>query len=403
VRPALEKAGRRGKASKSAAKVSPEPSPAATDGLRKFWARRGVQQCAAVLVFLAGAALHYQFAHAIVSVNLENCQQCHEPDEFHVLKTQRDQALVLQGIKGQAGRPLMSHTGQLGEMVSVYVQRGRLDDTTRSHLLAFLPKVPGALAPISLITRTPSARSKTFINISLHEPPESKNALRFFPALSPGYEQPDFKLAAEGLSLSIEIGQVADGEAGTRNADYELGVGDWRERLAGIPVTFLVEPGASVEFRFASAPWEADGLFKPFDFHASSQQEGETGFIAASSAGIQSLNSEAREFDRFVCGTAQAKLFLAGAARLALGECPLDQSLAPLIFSDLKVGNEHVQISAAGTAWAQHHGDAVTVDLVAWLKSNPYLALLLGSLDAAVIAWIKGVFSAKPRSAAGRP
>jgi hypothetical protein len=354
--------------------------------LRQLWAKRWLQKCTAATVFCTLALIHYQLAHLLVSLNVASCEKCTP------LKTLPHQMLLISDIAGSKSDPMHPvFTGAHKHIVNIHFNKARLDDKLIANLQRFQSDVPVTSQPVDVNTAN-AKNNKILIKIYLRNLSIPQNKLYFARELSPDNTQPDFKMKTEGLEPAIEISQMNIDENNSMTIANELKIGDWRYKLAGIPITLLPEDGTDIIFRFLSTDWGAEQVFEPFFFTDTENSENGAA-ISALAAGVTDMTDGEQVFNSLLCGApASGTVLLTRTTNLSQKGCPNPKKLEPLNLSAFRVGKDYVQISATGNAWVQINGEPITIDLIALIKDNPYLAVLLASFDALMLAWIKRVF-----------
>lgn len=347
-----------------------------TEGLRGFWSNSWTQRGMAVMVFLVLAWVHYQLAHLLISVKINNgqCQDC------NLVKALPQQTLMMSHIIDDKIKPLrpVFMWGPIQGGI-VHFNKARLDDTLLANLQRFQPDIPTAPQPVDFNV-TSDQNSKVYIKIYFRKY-DPLNKLFFVRESSSENLQTEFKMRAEGLGLAVEISQLSLTDSGSMNAANILKIGGWRYKLAGMPITLLPENGTDSIFRF---------------FSAESATPDNNKIITALTVGATEFSGDIQTFDTLLCGAPESgKVLLTFATKLVHEGCPNTKQIAPLKLTGLAIDKDYVQISASGNAWVLSKGEPVSKDINVLIKENPYLAALLAIFDAFAIAWLKRVFGQK--------
>jgi hypothetical protein len=336
-----------------------------------------LQKCMAVTALLFLAWVHYQLAHLIVSVKINN-GQCKDCNPVQALP---QQALLISNIIGDnidVQRPVFIwgpiHSG------NIHFNKARLDDKLLANLRHFQSNIPTTAQPVDFNVAG-DKNSKVVVKFYLRHLSTPSNKLYFSREASSENIQAEFKIRTEGLEPAIEISEMHFDDSGSMNAANVLKIGEWRYKLSGIPITVLPETGTDITFRL---------------FSTDNTNADDTSVISATSVGVTESNEGGQTFDSLFCGAPESdKVLLTSATKLVQEGCPNTGQLRPLKLSTFAVEKEHVQISASGNAWVLNKGELITKNINALIKENPYLAALLAIFDAFVVAWLKRVFGQK--------
>ncbi|HNP51281.1 MAG TPA: hypothetical protein PKJ85_05725 [Nitrosomonas nitrosa] len=362
------------------------------NALSRLWNNSWLHKFAATVAFIFLAWAHYQFAHLVISKNIEYCDSCSP------LITAPNEKLFIGDIVSRAeNQILFLYTGEFNQAINIHFDKARLDEKTYQHLSYFLQDIPITPQPIDF-NAIQNKLNKTNIKIILRNPTTVRNAIYLSRELTSEIDRPDFRISFEKLDIAVEINPVFSNENEITTDGSDLKIGNWRYKLTGIPITIIPENNTSIVFRFLSADWNSAQLFEPF-FITGPSVIGNDNMILAQAVGTVA-STKNKTINSLLCGTSESNeiLFLGG-KNLINGICPNNEQLSLLQLTSFNIGKEHVQIAVDGSAWIQIDGEPITVDLVALIKENPYLAALLAAFDAMMLTWIKRAFGTRPRVA----
>jgi hypothetical protein len=344
--------------------------------IRFYWKRRSVRGIAALLVLAAAILVEYRLANIPLPVEIENNRVTIPPVKF-------GQELVVEGPLVDASTGLLlAHEGKSTEIVNVYLDQAWLSKDTASEqeLDPRAASVPGLIKYTTRDgdeKRPPdySRACSTSVEIRLAAENKLPGTIHFFQTNGPGGENyRDLEIRASGAELLVGLSTIPP-EPSPDNIDADETGGDdgpgclkqvagaqWKKEMAGaFNVKSVVAADSKFNFRFLPMArnnplWGGhDGLFEPFTL-------GPLG-LQARAVSIHTPNGP-------------TALEIRGA----------DEKI-PLRINSLKVGSDQFQVGVTGKGFVTVEGEDITVDLFERIKKYPFLAGLLVTANAALLAW----------------
>lgn len=290
-------------------------------------------------------------------------------------------------IRPEAARPglLFVFEGAPGEGVDLRLARASLAPATARLFARLGIELPGGDHPASLLTGE-ARGAKTFLAIGLAAAGPAP-ALALGSPLEPGDTGLALTLRTEAASL--EVRALSAAEADTPPPLRTLRLAGRDLPLSGaLPVSLIAAPGSETRLRIVSPGSGVSPL-------ALVPAEHPEAALAARALGARA--SARGPYTDLACA-ADSGLPLARPDRLAEGLCP--EGEGRLMLQTLELGPGRIALQATGRAWLLRNGHPVTLDLLGLLNGNPVLAALIGSLDAAALAWIWRAFRRQPQAPA---
>jgi hypothetical protein len=319
--------------------------------------------------------------------------------EFSPVTVQLNQELVIEEpfVSSPEGK-LFSRNPKANEVVDVHFENARLDDLTIEDLSSARFKPSLTPEPIdygasdSKQTPGPGGPCRTFFEIELKDrkPPR---ALHFYQLDGDGADRRRyFEIKTGGAELVVQITTVTPPEVTneTEGCRKQLRVGD-RPPLPIPPVTSIrVIAAADSAFRFtfrtldadAKPLWEGpEGLFEPFDLGPPMVNPNDPPpFLQAREVSVRNLQNN---------GSNPPSLLSARSA---------DQEPLLSVYG-LKVGPDRLQIRVLGTGEMSVNGQPPTFDFLQRLETlNPLSKVIIGALNAALLAWFIGLLRNKGKA-----
>lgn len=316
---------------------------------------------------LIAAWIAYLLTLIPVSENLEHCKNCSP------LIASGNQKLVIYNIENTNGT-LLEYVAEPNEKVSIHFDKASLNEESLNLLSQFMPGIPKTSQPIDF-RPLQNKDSKIFIKVMLRSSAETPNVLYLTRELTPNIIQPDFKIKADGLELTIEIAQIKSIENEVKGDESYLIIGNWHSKLTGIQLKINPVSNTEIAFRFDLPGWNPDRPFESF-FIPSTNNEN-IGKIAAQGIGtILETNGNMANENLICTAPEDEKILWWNRDAFKRGACPVGEKFSPLKVSAFKIGKEDIQIMAEGNAWAIIKGELtnnVITLIKKYVENNPVL------------------------------
>lgn len=362
---------------------------------QKFRQNKIIRVAAGACVLALAFVVQYYLAHIPLPIDIEATGKFSPA----TIKRSQQEELVIEGLAVNLSEGvLLSHEGRANELVNVYLDKARLDETTIEDLSNPNFQPPTTQATIDYTTpesqQTPKAgeQCRTFLKIGSKDK-QLPRALHFYQLEADGGARLRYlEIKSSGADLVVEM--VTDTppeiETETYGCRKLLRVGS----LPGLSlppstqIAAVVAADSAFRFRFQplapDAPlWVggADGFFAPFELGVSTLDLNDPAPFQARTVSIRKLQNN---------GSNSAPILH---ARSADGE-PL------LTVHELKVGSDELQIKVSGKGTMSVNGQAATVDFMERAQKYPIPAAILAALNTALLTWFIRLISSKNESRA---
>jgi len=328
-----------------------------------------------LLVLAAAAFAQFKLANVPEPVNLETTGKF-SPATIRL----GQEELIIEGplVNSPEGM-LFSHDGSLNEIVDVSFERARLDQQTVEKFESLGLSPPSTPSKIDYRAED-SMRAHIGIEpcrtrVELRAPLKMPEEIHLFQLGDPGlnhYRQLEMRVTGAELTSHVVI-ESPSGAYLEPGCQKVLKVGDWN-RSSSIDVTTIVAENSDLRFSFKpitpnSALWkDTEGFFTPFELGQSLPTDPQRFLVSAVS--IKTLGDSSSPLTRLILSARR----------------PIDGSL--LTVNGLKIGSDQLQLIVSGTGFVKIDGEDVTVDLFKRVQKYPLLLTLLGTLNAALVAWV---------------
>lgn len=369
--------------------------PPLSQTLKHYWKKRLVRALVALLILGAAVFAQYRLANIPLPIDVDESAHAYTPQTAELIK---QEVLTVDGplINRSTGVPnaqvLFSGTG--AELVSVearfdaakigkgFMRILRTDPNQELppeslETISFTPQLDEEDPNKAKVVDPNSAPCRTSLDITLAENGTMPGELHFFQQTPGSAKHRSFEIRAIGADLVVrlETRNFAKGLGVMTgpNCAKTLAVGSWSHSFsAPAPIDIVVPAGASMRLAFSGAADQiggsSGGFYEPFKLVA----------LPVNARAIRKINQNA--------------------TGPALFEATQVDQQKPLVLRYLRIGADQLQLDYAGNAMVQKGGEfAETFSILAFAKSNPLLAIILGMLDAALLEWLRRMLMGAPK------
>lgn len=336
--------------------------------------RQRIFRAGAGLVVLSGAAFaQYELANVAEPVEVETIKEL-SPATARL----GQEELIIEGPVVDAEQGILfSHNGRPNETVDVRLERARLGEQTIKKFERYRlhpPVTPTNIEYQAEKSKSAEGREPCRTRVELRAAAGTPAEIHIFQYGDPGKSYyRHLEMTAKGAELVSDFVTMSPDESDLApGCQYSLTVGELSVPITRTMVTAIVDEDSAVRLYFRprtldSNPWaETKGLL-PLDLGAQKLKSTDAPPFQARGVRIRPLGGRDSASD------------LASAASLSDG--PL------LNIRGLTIGSDEIQLSISGKAWVQTNGKTKTVDLLSLIQQNLIISLILGSANAALLAW----------------
>jgi hypothetical protein len=283
--------------------------------------------------------------------------------------------LVIEGpIVTSAERVLFAYEGGKNQIVDVHLPTARLADETIQDLLDADIQLPSTPARIDYSTpesaQAPAAgeQCQTSVHLSLMDSSRPSTIKFYQPEAAGTGNRRHLEVEVSGGDLLVEMGTATPtGEmAETQGCSKMLTVKGQPDvpLPASLAISVIVPAGSAFSINF-----------QPLNTDVSVKDAAER---------FESPTDDTDKKPTFETKAVNIVNYQNGASILGARST----NGGPLLrVSSLKVYSDKLQVTASGAGEVLDHGDVVTVDFLERLQKHPFLAAIIGGLNAALLAW----------------
>jgi len=340
----------------------------------------------ALLVTICVAYLQYRLVKIPLPIDLEATSRFNLPP---LLLGQS--ALIIDGpLKNPSENTLISHDGRPNELLTIRLDKARLEETTVEDLKSndsYSPAaaVEGRIRYTDEGSRPEDTKSepcRTNFRIETPSNRQPPQQIRFFQLGTPGLQrerQLEVQASEEVLiSILAVAGETDDAEA--QGCHKLLEVGSWSQKFGpGTEVSAVAAPNSGFRFSFTpmketNSLWSnAADFYDALDLGVPQQQMGDPPPVVRAAA-ISIRTTDGR------------MLFSARRAN--------DTTFVQL--NKLEIGSDRLRVTLSGKGFVTLNDEVITSGLYERIKDNQILAALVGLANAALVGWITRIIRKRP-------